>query len=68
MSDNPVSPISPTSANFTRIYMEVQKCNKMMDIWMWSNKTSSLFYNKRLELYNYALDEYNICLKEIKLD
>jgi len=48
-------------------YLEVQKCNKMIDILMWSYGYSKpLFESVVQKKYDHAVEEYEKCLKNIK--
>jgi len=49
-----------------RIFTEVRKCNRQMDLWIFSNTPPFPYcYYNRLTDYNYALNQYNTCLNNI---
>ena len=48
-------------------YLEIQKCNKMIDIIMWYyGYSKSLFQSVVQKKYDYAVEEYEKCLKNIQ--
>jgi hypothetical protein len=50
-----------------RIYSEVRKCNRQLDLWIFSNTPPFPYcYYNRLTDYNYALNQYNVCLNNIQ--
>jgi hypothetical protein len=56
--------MSNKKEDYTSVYMEVEKCNKMIEILMWVNQRP-LFYYKKAEMYENMMENYNICLKNI---
>jgi len=50
-------------------YLEIQKCNKMIDIIMWSyGYSKSFFQSVAQKKYDYAVEEYEKCLKNIQYE
>ena len=50
-------------------YLEIQKCNKMIDIIMWSyGYSKSFFQSVAQKKYDHAVEEYEKCLKNIQYE
>jgi hypothetical protein len=48
-------------------YLEIQKCNKMIDIRMWSyGYSKSLFQSVAQKKYDHVVEEYEKCLRNIQ--
>lgn len=54
-----------TNNNLTKDeYLQIQKCNKMIDVMMWANGyRKPLFQNVVQQKYDTIMDEYEKCIK-----